>query len=92
MKVKIDIECSPAEARAFFGLPDVTALNEALTAEMQKRMQANIEALEPEALMKNWMSFGGQMQDQFLNLMRQSAAGMGAAAPGGKTGGKGGPG
>lgn len=78
MKVKVDIECTPEEARTFFGLPDVTALNAALTEEMTRRMQANMEAMEPEALMKNWMSFGGQMQDQFMTLMRQAAVVPGA--------------
>ncbi|GJL96445.1 MAG: hypothetical protein DHS20C06_02620 [Hyphobacterium sp.] len=72
MKVKIDIDCTPAEARAFFGLPDVTAMNDAMVKEMTKRMQENVASLEPEALMRNWMSFGGQMQDQFASLMQQA--------------------
>jgi len=72
MKVKIDIDCTPAEARAFFGLPDVTSLNDAMVKEMTKRMQENISSLEPDALMKNWMNVGGQMQEQFTALMRQA--------------------
>ncbi|MBI1236514.1 DUF6489 family protein [Hyphobacterium indicum] len=72
MKVKIDIDCTPAEARAFFGLPDVTPLNEAMVKEMSRRMKDNMSSLEPDVLMKNWMSFGGQMQDQFMTLMRQA--------------------
>ncbi|PIW27501.1 MAG: hypothetical protein COW29_11195 [Rhodobacterales bacterium CG15_BIG_FIL_POST_REV_8_21_14_020_59_13] len=72
MKVKIDIDCTPDEARTFFGLPDVTPLNEAMVKEMSKRMQENMSSLEPDVLMKNWMSFGGQMQDQFMTLMRQA--------------------
>ncbi|MGP1275365.1 MAG: DUF6489 family protein [Caulobacterales bacterium] len=75
MKVNINIECSPAEARAFFGLPDVTPLNEQLVEEMGKRMSANIDALEPEALMRNWMTMGGEWQKQFLSLMGEAAGG-----------------
>ncbi|HEX6859444.1 MAG TPA: DUF6489 family protein [Caulobacteraceae bacterium] len=77
MKLNIEIDCTPAEARAFFGLPDVTAVNEHLVAEMQKRMDANMAALAPEELMKNWMAFGAGAQDQFVKLM-QAAAGGGA--------------
>jgi len=33
MKVQIEIDCTPAEARAFLGLPDVAPLNEAMVAE-----------------------------------------------------------
>ncbi|WP_420430191.1 DUF6489 family protein [Hyphobacterium sp.] len=72
MKVKIDIDCTPEEARSFFGLPDVAPVNELMVKEMTKRMNENMASLEPEALMRNWMSLGGQMQDQFLSLMRQA--------------------
>lgn len=75
MKVNINIECTPAEARAFFGLPDVTPLNEQLVAEMSKRMSANMDALEPDALMRNWMNMGGEWQKQFVSLMGDAASG-----------------
>jgi len=75
MKVNISIECSPEEARAFFGLPDVGALNEQLVSEMSRRMSENMEAMEPEALMRNWMTFGGEWQKQFMGLMSQAASG-----------------
>ena len=69
MKVTVDIDCTPAEARAFLGLPDVTPLNEAMIAEMQERMKANVAAMQPDELMKTWTSFGMQAQDQFRKLM-----------------------
>lgn len=75
MKVNINIECTPQEARAFFGLPDVTPLNEALVEEMQSRMSANMEAMEPDALMRSWMSYGGEWQKQFMGLMAKAAGG-----------------
>jgi hypothetical protein len=74
MKVTVEIDCTPAEARAFFGLPDVTQLNEHLVQEMTKRMDANVAMLQPEELMKNWMSFGGQAQESFMRLMAAAAA------------------
>ena len=72
MKVNINIECSSEEARAFLGLPDVTHLNERLTEEMVRRMETNLESMEPEALMRQWTTFGGQMTDQFMSFMRQT--------------------
>ena len=39
MKVNIDIECSPDEARRFLGLPDVAAANAAYVEAMSKAMQ-----------------------------------------------------
>ena len=70
MKVNVEMECTPAEARAFLGLPDVEPLNDHLVSEMKKRMDANMSAMQPEELMKTWTSFGLQAQDQFRQLMQ----------------------
>jgi Family of unknown function (DUF6489) len=75
MKAKIEVDCTPTEARAFLGLPDVTALHEHLVREMQSRMDANLAVAAPEELMRNWMSFGGQASEQFMKLMTAAAAG-----------------
>lgn len=55
MKVNIEIDCTPEEARAFFGLPDVRPMQEALMAEVEERMKANLAAMDPEALLKTWL-------------------------------------
>ena len=75
MKLNVEIDCTPAEARAFLGLPDVSALNEHLVAEMKKRVDANIAMAAPEELMKNWMAFGGQASEQFMKMMTAAAGG-----------------
>ena len=80
MKVNVEIDCTPAEARAFLGLPDVSALNDHLVAEMQKRLDANIAMAAPEELMKNWMAFGGQASEQFMKLMTAAATSARGAA------------
>ena len=75
MKVNIEIDCEPAEARAFLGLPNVEPLNDHLVGEMKRRMDENMAAMKPEELMKNWTSFGIQAQDQFRKLMETAAGG-----------------
>ena len=75
MKMNVEIDCTPAEARAFLGLPDVTGLNDHLVEEMKKRMDANISAMQPEELMKSWTSYGVQAQDQFRRLMEAAVSG-----------------
>ncbi|PWE18354.1 hypothetical protein DDZ18_01745 [Marinicauda salina] len=77
MQVNINIECTPTEARAFFGLPDVTALNEQLVSEMSRRMQENMDALDPETLMRTWMTMGGEWSKHFMGLMGEAASGGG---------------
>jgi len=74
MKVTIDIECTPVEARTFMGLPDVTSLNDHIVEEMRKRVSDNMTALQPEELVKNWFAMGGQAQEQFMKLMSTAAS------------------
>ncbi|HEY9216942.1 MAG TPA: DUF6489 family protein [Phenylobacterium sp.] len=76
MKMTIEVECSPQEARAFLGLPDVTPLNEKLVSEMQGRMEKNMSMLSPEEMMKAWASFGVASQEQFRKLMTAAADNM----------------
>ena len=73
MKINVEIDCTPVEARAFLGLPDVSGLNEHLVKEMQNRMDAKMAMLAPEELMKNWMAFGTGAQEQFRKLMTAAA-------------------
>ncbi|MDH5722914.1 MAG: DUF6489 family protein [Alphaproteobacteria bacterium] len=55
MKFKFDIECTPEEARAFLGLPDVAPMQERIMEELESKMQDNIRNLSPEEMVKTWM-------------------------------------
>ena len=72
MKMTIEVDSTPEEARRFMGLPDVTVLNEQIVREMQERMTANISMLSTEEMMKNWMTLGAGAQEQFRKLMEAS--------------------
>ena len=82
MKITIDVECTPKEAREFFGLPDVTPMQQDLVAEIQRRLAAGLDAMEPEALIKTWLPMGlqglEQVQTAFWSQMAKSAASAGA--------------
>ena len=73
MKFKVDIECTPEEARAFFGLPDVKPLQEALLPEVEERLRTTLKAMDPEAMLKTWLlaTLKGfeQLQEMFLSQM-----------------------
>ncbi|MGH7114767.1 MAG: DUF6489 family protein [Stellaceae bacterium] len=80
MKISFDVDCSPEEARKFFGLPEVQPLQEALLKEVQERISANIKAMDPKALIDTWLpaTLKGfeQLQQMFMAQM--------AGAPGRK--------
>lgn len=73
MKLKFDIECTPEEARKFFGLPDVVPMQERLMQELEGRLQENMQNLTPEEMVKTWMpaSMAGmaEMQKMFWGQM-----------------------
>ena len=68
MKIRIDIDCTPQEARTFLGLPDVEPIQEAVLARTQERLTEYLDARDPEALLKLWFPGGfqelGQMQER----------------------------
>ena len=55
MKINIDIDCTPEEARTFFGLPDVQPMQKVMMEEVQKRMLEGLQAMTPEAMFKVWL-------------------------------------
>ena len=75
MKVTVEVECTPEEARSFFGLPDFSPLNERLVEDMATRTQANMNMFQPDEMMKNWMALGGQAQEQFRRMMTAGVPG-----------------
>lgn len=80
MKLTINIDCTPAEARAFFGMPDVEPMNDMIISEMTKRAKDNIDTLaDPERFMSQWMTMSGKGMEQFQNLMGAAMAGPGAS-------------
>jgi hypothetical protein len=82
MKMTVEIDCTPEEARAFMGLPDVSGLNAKMVEEMQNRMTENMARLSSDELMKSWSAFGVGAQEQFRKLMTQAVdMGMSATRP-----------
>jgi hypothetical protein len=76
MKITMNIDCRPEEARTFLGLPDVRPMQEKLLKEVEERLQATLHAMEPEAMLKTWLSaFKGfeELQEKFLSQMAQAA-------------------
>ena len=58
MKITINIDCTPAEARQYMGLPDVAPMQEAMLTELQDRMMANVSSLQPAEIIKAWIPMG----------------------------------
>jgi hypothetical protein len=76
MKVNIEIDCTPQEARAFFGLPDLAPMQEAVVAKLQERMLGALSGMDAEAMLKAWMPLGVQGMEQMQRFWEQFAGGL----------------
>ncbi|HVO01168.1 MAG TPA: DUF6489 family protein [Candidatus Cybelea sp.] len=75
MKVHIDIDCTPEEARAFFGLPDVQPVQAAVMKELETRLMQGMQAMDPETLMKTWLPAGIAGMEQLQRMFWQQFGG-----------------
>jgi Family of unknown function (DUF6489) len=73
MKIHVEMEMTPEEARKLMGLPDVSRMQEELVAEMHERMKAALDTSDPEAMLKAWMPMGGAPFEQFQRFLWDSA-------------------
>ena len=75
MKVTVDIDCTPEEARTFLGLPDVKPMQEQMMQELQDRMTATVRSMSPEEMMKTWLPAGMAGLEQMQQLFTRFATG-----------------
>jgi hypothetical protein len=75
MKVNVEVECSPEEARRFLGLPDVTKANDAYVDALTQAMQGvgNFDQLQDVAKQVAPM---GQMGLKLFQQILESGAAM----------------
>jgi Family of unknown function (DUF6489) len=77
MKVNVQVDCTPEEARAFMGLPDVRPLQEAMMGEISERMRSAMHSMDPEQLFKTWFGTAAPGLEQWQKFWSQFAAGAG---------------
>src|ERR1700739_4329518 len=87
MKINVEIDCTPLEARQFFGLPDVQPMQTAVMEHLQKQMISNIEKVSPEALLQSWFTFDPKLAERFSDMF-VTMAGLGGAVSDKKPGDK----
>jgi hypothetical protein len=84
MKVNVEVSCTPEEARAFFGLPDIKPMQDRIMGEIEERLKSSLNSMNPETVFKTWLpaSMQGveqmqQMQQAFWSQLANIATGGG---------------
>ncbi|HEX8553601.1 MAG TPA: DUF6489 family protein [Sphingomonas sp.] len=58
MKVNVEIDCTPQEARAMMGLPDLTPLHDRYVAMLGETMEGGVKPEMLEQMMRGWAPMG----------------------------------
>jgi hypothetical protein len=77
MKVTIDIDCTPEEARTFLGLPDVAPMQKAVMDKIQEEMLSKMSMLDAETMFKTWMPSSVEGFESLQKFWGQMAGQMG---------------
>lgn len=75
MKVSVDVDCTPEEARRFLGLPDLSAVHEAYVEKMKSAVTEGPSTEMFGEMLKAW----GPMNEAGMNLWTQMLDQMGKA-------------
>ena len=70
MKVTIKIDCTPEEARAFLGMPDIRPLQDEIMAGLKERMEEALSRFDPEAMLKEWTVASSDGMNQMMEMWR----------------------
>ncbi len=58
MKISVDVDCTPEEARRFLGLPDLAPVHQAYVERMTKAAGDGMTAEAAAEMMKAWAPMG----------------------------------
>ena len=79
MKVTVDIDCTPEEARRFLGLPDVGPMQEVILDQMQNQILKASNAMDPETIFKTVFPMGTEALTGFQKMFWDNFMGKGSS-------------
>ena len=71
MKINVDVDCTPVEARTFLGLPDLTPVHEAYIEQMRRAVSEGITPDMIESMMRNWSPIGEAGMGMWRQMFEQ---------------------
>ena len=75
MKIKIDVNLTPEEARAFFGLPDLQPLQEEMLGKIREKMLAGVDGYDPLTVMQPFLPKNLQTMEAMQKAFWQAVSG-----------------
>jgi hypothetical protein len=75
MKVNIEIDCRPEEARQFIELLDVSSSQTEMIDGLRKKIAGSARNIDPETLMKGWLSGAAPGMESFQKMFEPNLSG-----------------
>ena len=57
MKVTVEVDCTPAEAKGCMGLPDLRRMHMAMGNKLEEQMTVSFDGLSPDPVSQDWFGF-----------------------------------
>jgi len=68
VKITVNVDCTPLEAREFLGLPNIQPMQEKVMKQMEENLLSGIAGMSPDAILRNWMSFNPEKIGEMLKI------------------------
>jgi len=81
MKVTVNFDMTPIEARLLMGLPDVQPMQEAAMSIVEKKMKEQMEKFSAEGLLDTWLRGGPELFKTMMTSMMAAGRGDFSAKP-----------
>ena len=75
MKVTVDVDCTPEEARRFIGLPDLSSVHAIYVDKMKRLVEDGVTADNVESMMRAWAPMGEAGMTMWRQLFEQMGGG-----------------
>lgn len=75
MKITVDVDCTPEEARRFMGLPDLSPVHEAYVSKMVDTVQNGVSPDMLTSMLKSWAPMGDAGMKLWQSLLEQATGG-----------------
>jgi hypothetical protein len=75
MKISVDVDCTPEEARRFMGLPDLSGVHAVYLGKLERMVEEGVSSESVEAMLRAWAPMG----EAGMNMWRKMFEDMGGS-------------
>ncbi|MGI4730379.1 MAG: DUF6489 family protein [Janthinobacterium lividum] len=74
MRINLEIDCTPEEARRAMGLPDLSMVHERYVAMLQEAMTGKVQPEAAETMMRSWAPMGEAGMSMWRRMVEAAAS------------------